>query len=286
MRVSYLIAQVPYLTKKGIKTGLILLLCIASAFLALGVFTLITLNLKAAAQKLKGEEQIEVYLDDQITPAEFHSLLQRMKGLPGVEKVKYKSRREALAQMESFLGEDLLQEPDSIPLPASFLVALGREHRRVEEVTRVAARIEGESGVDDVAFGGTSLMKLDRTISTFLVVDLVLGVCMALVVVVLVASLAGAVAREKAKSIRIMRLLGASGADISLPLLMQGILLGGLGALLGALLLRIGHLAFTSRFSPAEFLPAHLLVAMILWGMILGAAGSFVQARRILRLCR
>jgi cell division protein FtsX len=80
-----------------------------------------------------------------------------------------------------------------------------------------------------------------------------------------------------------MSLLGASSADISLPLLMQGILLGGVGALLGALLLRIGHLVFTSRFSPADFLPAHLLVAMILWGMILGAAGSFVQAKRILR---
>ena len=286
MRVSYLISQVPYLIKRRVKSGLILLLCIAAAFLALGVFTLITLNLKAEAQKLKGEEQIEVYLDDQITSAEFQSLLHKIKRLPGVAEVKYKSRREALAQMESFLGEDLLQEPDSIPLPASFLVALGREGRRFDEVTRVAARIEGESGVEDVAFGGASLMRLDQTISTLLVVDLVLGICMALVVVVLVASLTGTVARERADSIRIMRLLGASGADVSLPHLMQGILFGGLGALLGMLLLRIGYLVFTGRFSPAEFLPAHLLLALILWGMILGAAGSLIQARRILRLCR
>ena len=55
MRVSYLVAQGTYLSKKRIKAGLILLLCIASAFLAFGGFTLITLNLKAAAQKLKGE---------------------------------------------------------------------------------------------------------------------------------------------------------------------------------------------------------------------------------------
>ena len=286
MRFSYLIAQVPYLTKKRIKSGLILLLCIASAFLAFGGFTLITLNLKAAAQKLKGEAQIEVYLDDRITSAEFHSLLKKMKGLPEVEKVKYKSRREALTQMESFLGGDLLQEPDSIPLPASFLVALGGEHRRFEEVTRIAARIEGESGVEDVAFGGTSLLKLDRTISTFLIVDLALGVCMAAVVVLLVAGLVGTAARERAKSIRIMSLLGASGADISLPLLVQGVLLGGLGALLGTLLLRIGHLVFTNQFSPTGFLPTRLLVAMILWGMILGAAGSLIQTKRLLRLWR
>lgn len=284
MRVSHLIAQVPYLTKKRIKSGLVLLLCIASAFLTFGAFTLITLNLKAAAQKLKGEEQIEVYLDDQITSAEFHLLLKKIKGLPGVEKVKYKSRREALAQMESFLGEGILQEPDSIPLPASFLVALGREYRGFEEVTRVAAKIEGESGVEDVAFGGRSLEKLDRTIFTFLVVDLMLGVCLALVVVVLAAGLAGALARERAESIRIMSLLGASGADIWLPHLMQGTLLGGLGALLGMLLLRIGHLIFTSRFLPTEFFPAQLLVAMILWGMILGGAGSFIQVKRLLRL--
>lgn len=284
MRVSYLIAQVPYLIKKRIKSGLILLLCIASAFLAFGGFTLITLNLKAAAQKLKGEAQIEVYLDDQITSAEFHSLLKKMKGLPEVEKVKYKSRREALTQMENFLGEDLLRGPDSISLPASFLVGLRGEHRRFEEVDRVAATIEEERGVEDVAFAGTSLMKLDRTISMFHIVNLTLGVCMALVVVALVASLVGAAARERAESIRIMSLLGASGADISLPLLMQGVFLGGLGALLGTLFLRIGCLVFTSRFSPTGFLPTHLLAAMILWGMALGAGGSLIQAKRLLRL--
>jgi cell division transport system permease protein len=274
------------LAKKRIKSGLILCLCMASVFLAFGGFTLITLNLNAAAQKLKGETQIEVYLDDRITSAEFHSLLQKMKGFPEVEKVKYKSRREALTQMESFLGEDLSREPDSVLLPASFLVALRGENRRFEEVTRVAARIEGESGVEDVAFGGTSLKKLDRTISMFCVVDLGLGVCMALVVVVLVAGLVGAAARERAESIRIMSLLGASGADISFHLLMQGTFLGGVGALLGTLFLWIGYLVFTSQFSSTGFLPAHLLVAMILCGMALGAGGSLIPVRRLLRLWR
>ncbi|UCB52086.1 MAG: hypothetical protein JSV10_08870 [Candidatus Zixiibacteriota bacterium] len=286
MRVSYLIKQILYQNKKRSSSSVILLLCIASAFLVFGGFALITLNLRTAAQKLKGEVQIEVYLTDQITSLEFHALLQKMRGFPEVEKVTYRSKREALTQMESYLGEDLLQGLDLSPFPASFLLGLREEHRRFKKVARVASRMQGEEGVDEVVFAGAWLKKLDRTISKFLIIDLVLGTCMALAIVLMVANLVGATVRTKAESIRIMSLLGASGADISLPLLMQGIFLGGLGALLSVLFLRAGYLILTSQFSGIEFLPAHLLLGMILWGMALGAGGSLIPARRLLRAWR
>jgi cell division transport system permease protein len=260
----------------------VLLLCIASAFLAFGAFALITLNLRAVAQKLKGEVQIEVYLNDDINSPEFHSLLQKMRGFPEVEKVKYRSRREALTQMENYLGEDLLQRLDSSPLPASFLVSLREEQRQSERVALVASKIQGKEGVEEVVFGGTWRKKLDWAISMFLIIGLALGTCMALAVVMMVANLMGGVVRLRTESIRIMSLLGASGADVSLPLLMEGISLGGLGALLGMLFLWTAYLIFTSQFSGIRFLPVYLVLGMVAWGMALGAGGSLIPARRLL----
>ncbi len=262
---------------------MILLLCIASAFLAFEGFLLITLNLRAAVQNLKGELQIEVYLNDHITSLEFHSLLQKMRGFPEVEKVRYRSKREALTRMENYLGEDLLQGLDSSPLPASFLVSLREEYRRFERVARVASGIQKEDGVEEVVFGGTWLKKLDRAVSVFLMIDLALGACMALAIVMIVANLMGVTVRLRAESIRIMNLLGAGSADISLPFLIQGVSLGGFGALLGILFLWAGYLIFTSQFLAIRFLPVHMVVGMVVWGMALGAGGSLIPTMRLLR---
>jgi cell division transport system permease protein len=286
MRVSYLIKQASCQTKKKLNSRLILLFCIASAFLAFGAFALITLNLRVMAQKLKGNVQIEVYLDDHITSLEFHSLLQKMRGLPEVEKVKYRSKREALTQMENYLGEDLLPEQDSSPLPASFLVSLREEYLRFEQVVRVVSRIQKEDGAEEVVFGGTRLKKLDRAISMFLIIDSALGTCMALAIVMIVANLMGAAVRLRTESIRIMSLLGASAADIFLPFLIQGISLGGLGALFGVSFLWAGYLVFGSQFSGVRFLPVQVVTGMIVWGMALGAGGSLIPARRLLRARR
>ena len=262
---------------------MILLLCIASAFLAFEGFLLITLNLRAAVQNLKGELQIEVYLNDHITSLEFHSLLQKMRVFPEVEKVKYRSKREALTRMENYLGEDLLPGLDSSPLPASFLVSLREEYRRFERVARVASGIQKEDGVEEVVFGGTWLKKLDRAVSVFLMIDLALGACMALAIVMIVANLMGVTVRLRAESIRIMNLLGAGSADISLPFLIQGVSLGGIGALLGMLLLWVGYLILTSQFLAIRFLSVHMVVGMVVWGMALGAGGSLIPTMRILR---
>ncbi|MGB2990433.1 MAG: permease-like cell division protein FtsX [Candidatus Zixiibacteriota bacterium] len=283
MRISCLIKQAFCQTEKRFNSQLLLLLCIASAFLAFGGFLLITLNLRAAVQNLKGEVQIEVYLNDHITSPEFHSLLQKMRVFPEVEKVRYRSKREALTQMENYLGEDLLPGQDSSPLPASFLVSIREEHRRFEPVARVAFRVQKEEGVEEVVFGGTWLKKLDRVISVFLMIDLALGTCMALAIVMIVANLTRVTVRLRAESIRIMSLLGASSADISLPLLILGISLGGFGALLGILFLWAGYLTFTSQFLAIRFLPVHMVVGMVVWGMALGAGGSLIPTMRLLR---
>lgn len=283
MRASYLIRQGLQELKEKPSSHLVLILCMASCFLAFGCFALITLNLRAGEQKLRSRVQIEVYLNDDITSLELHSLIQKMRRSPEVEKVKYRSKREALTQMEDYLGEDVSEGLDPSPLPASFLVSLKEEHRRFDRMAWVASRLQKEKGVEEVVFGETYLKKLDRTISMFLIIDLILGVCMALAVIMMVTNLARFLIRTRAESIRTMSLLGASGADISLPLLMQGITLGGLGALLGTSFLWVGYLIFTSHFSGISFLPVNMVLGMIVWGMVLGAGGSLIPARRLLR---
>ena len=101
MRITYLVKQTFYELKRRWGFNLILVVCIASSFLVFNTFLLITQNLKSVEQKLKGEVQIEVYLNDDITPLQLHLLLWSIKRFPEVEKVEYRSKQKALAQFET-----------------------------------------------------------------------------------------------------------------------------------------------------------------------------------------
>ena len=284
MRISYLIRRALYGLKRRWGFNLILVVCIASSFLVFGSFLLITQNLKAVEQKLKGEVQIEVYLNDDITPLQLHLLLWSIKRLPEVEKVDYRSKQEALAQLKDYLGEDLVEGLDSNPLPASFLLSLKREHRGSEQVAEVASKVESKEGVEDVEFGGAWRKKLDQAISIFLIGDIIFGIFIAIAVIMIVSNFMRVVVLCQAESIRIMYLMGASKADISFPLLVQGMLLGGAGASVGILFLWSGYLIFQSQILSLTFLPFHMIFGLIGWGMILGAGGSSVSLREHLEI--
>ncbi|KPL00880.1 MAG: hypothetical protein AMJ91_02875 [candidate division Zixibacteria bacterium SM23_73_3] len=279
MRVFYLIGQALYGLKRRWSFNLILMVCIASSFLVFDTFLLITQNLKSVEQKLKGEVQIEVYLNDDITTLQLHLLLQSLKGFPEVEKVEYRSKQEAWTQLENYLGKDLLEGLDSNPLPASFLLGLKREHTGFEQVAEVASKIKSKEGVEDVEFGGTWLKKLDQVIFISFVVDIIFGIFIAIAVVMIVSNFMRVVVLSQAESIHIMSLMGASKGYISFPLLVQGLLLGGAAAWVGVLFLWVGYLLFASQILAIAFLPFYMIPALIGWGMILGALGSFFSIR-------
>ena len=276
MRVSYLISQALRAMKGSWRTNLALLLCVASSFLVFGSFLLITQNLKTVEQKLKGEVQIEVYLDQDITPLQLHLLLQSMRRFPEVERVKYRSQREALVQLGNYLSKELLDELETNPLPASFLLGLREGFKGFEEVAGVASRLKSRDGVEDVEFGGGWLQNLDRASFILLTVDVLFGIFIAVVVIMMVSGFMRMVVLMRAESMQIMSLMGASTKDISLPLIMQGWLLGGGGALLGMLFLGAGYLLFTHQVIAVDFLPFSQILGMIAWGTLLGAGGGLL----------
>ena len=91
--------------------------------------------------------------------------------------------------------------------------------------------------------------------------------------------------------IEIMQLVGAPIAYVRGPFVFEGIIQGGVGALLASLLLWAIFVAGRARFGAmaAEalgltrltFLPAEVWLLLIIGGMLLGCLGGFVVARRV-----
>ena len=280
MRISYLIRQVLNALSRRWSFNLVLAVCIASSFLVFNTFLLITHNLQIVTQKLKGEVQIEVYIKEDLNPPQIDSLLKTMQSFPEVEKVEYRSKDEAFAQLENYLGKEFLEGIDSNPLPASFLLSLRKEHRGFEQIAKVASKAEDHEGVEEVEFGGEWLRKLDQAISIFLMVDIVFGIFITSAITLIVSSFMRVVALSQAESIQVMNLMGASSKDIFLPLCIHGMILGGVGSTLGLLFAWAGYLIFSTKIITITFLPFYMILGLIIWGMILGAGGSFLSIRK------
>jgi cell division transport system permease protein len=280
MRITYLFKQAFHGLSKKWSVNLILVFSFASSFLVFNIFLLITHNLHGVAQKLRGRVQVEVYLNEGITSEQISSLGKIIRNFPEVEKMEYRSKEEAFIQMENYLGKDLLEGLDSNSLPASFLVSLKKEDRGFQPIALVASKARKQEGVGDVEFGGEWLKKLDQALFIFFLVDLIFGIFITLAVTLIVSNFMRILVLSQTESIRIMSLLGASQKDIAFPFLIQGFILGGVGAVLGLLLIWASYSIFSTRIIAIAFLPLYMIGGLIIWGMLLGAGGGFLSIRK------
>ena len=87
-----------------------------------------------------------------------------------------------------------------------------------------------------------------------------------------------------------MQLVGAPGAYIRGPFVMEGVLQGGLGALLAVAVLAMTFFALRARYlvplasainlTSVQFLPVELCLLLVVGGMAVGCLGGAVAAWR------
>ncbi len=280
MRLGYMIKQTVCGILQKWRANLAMVFCLALSFLVLTAFVLITLNLRGISQKLKGDIEVEVYLDDSITPQQIQYLRSNIQSYPEVENVTYKSKEAAFIQMEKYLGKEVTTGLDSNVTPASFQVALKKEYKKYQQISLLAAKIQDQAGVEETEFGGEWLRKLDKTFKVFFGLDLIFGILVTLSVALMVSNSMKVAILSQAESIQVMNLLGASRKDIYLPFLLQGMIMGGLGAVMGLLLIWVGYTLFCMNFMKITFFSFYQMPALVLWGIVSGAGGSFWSVKK------
>jgi cell division transport system permease protein len=279
MRISCSVRQALARIVVRWRRRLAFIVCIALGFLVLDLFLLFGLNLRKLEGEVKGQVQMEVYLNDDITSLQLHMLLQSLKRLQAVKQVEYRSPGNALVQMQDFLGTGISEGLGAGALPASLLLSLESEYRGFEQVAGLATRLSKQEGVEDVEFGETWLRQADRNIHVLFLGVIVFGIIMIVTLVTILANFMRWELRSETQIVQAMRLLGASRGDVSFFLMIQGLLLGGVGAFGGIVCLWIVHSAFTRAVSSIDFLPAPGTLALIAGGTILGMLASYLWSR-------
>jgi cell division transport system permease protein len=181
---------------------------------------------------------------------------------------------------------------DHNPFPASFEARLNaRAQATPAAIDNLVTSVTGMAGVADVRYDRRWLARLTAVIRVVRTMGIVIVTLLALASALTVASVVRLAAAARRDEIEIMQLVGAPMAYIRGPFIAEGLLQGGLGALLAVLMLIAAFAALRARVGSAltetvglagmSFVPVELLLLLVLGGMALGSIGGLIVARSV-----
>lgn len=259
---------------------------IAFSLFVFGLFGLVALNIRLAIRNVAERVEVVGYLK-RGTGTEMVTLaMSDIEGIPQVERVTLVTEADALARARRELREfqDIFQDLEANPLPASLEIRLKPQYRDEKSAAKVAEMIRGFAFIDDVRFGQDWIQKLDRLRNIAGAVAFVIGAAFALVAVIIIGTTIRMAVLQRTREIAIMRLVGATDGFVRMPFLLEGLFKGVLGGLVavGLSWSTWALIGTNTTLHPAFFTPEQA-AAGIAAGGVIGLLGSAVSVGRHLR---
>jgi cell division transport system permease protein len=179
---------------------------------------------------------------------------------------------------------------DANPLPASYEVRLQPHAATSTGVDELAQKLRATAGVADVRYDRQWLERLASTIEIVRFVGLAFAGVLVMAAALTVATVVRLALHARRDEIEIMQLVGAPTAYIRGPFVVEGVMQGGIGAVVALILLLVTYralrgvylmpLAAALNLSSVRFLSLGLCVVLLLGGMLVGCLGGFVASRK------
>lgn len=271
---------------------------IATCLFLLGIFYVLISNFQNMVYHAESNVGITVFFEEGITESRIGEIQKQIETYDMVEKVTYVSAEKAWErfQKEMYTENGVIEDTFGGENPLEDSASLEVYLKEVSGQKQISASIQKIDGVRKVnssvtvAHGLTSFNALVTYVSVTVIALLVM------VSVFLISTAVATGIRVRRDEIAIMKYIGATNLFVKLPFLVEGIVIGLIGAALPLLLLWflyermiqfiLGHFSVLAQWltfveTEAEFrvlIPMSLLV-----GVGIGFLGSVVSVRKHLR---
>lgn len=276
--------------RRGFRTALMAVITIAAAFLVLGGFLLLTLNMERAFARWQEASEFSIYLDDRATPEQRDTILKTLQGSSQVAAADVVSKDQALARFKQSFGAlaDATAEMPNNPLPASVEVRL-RANADPAAVDTLATQMASAPGVSDVRYDRMWMERLRQAASLVRTWGFVLAALFVGAAALTVASVVRLAMVARRDEIHIMQLVGAPYVYIRGPFVVEGLIQGGVGAAIAVaglwivfgMVRRSATSWLGGAIDPASlgFLSLPMALGLVVAGMGVGSLGGFIAAR-------
>ncbi|MGP4076776.1 permease-like cell division protein FtsX [Halobacillus sp. K22] len=262
--------------------------------LLVGVFAALLLNLNHIGSQIEENVEVRVFMDLTLEEPGQNELKDKLQNIPEVDTVTFQSKEEGLEKLIDSLGEEgevFESLKDENPLNDVYIV----KTEKPEDTIQVAQSIKNFENVEKVEYAKETVQRL------FNVMDIARNIGIAIIAgllftaMFLIANTIRITIVARKKEIGIMKMVGATNWFIRWPFLVEGILIGMLGAAIPIAVVVFGYRYLfqevTARYPTlfVELLPVYpfvweVSILLILMGVIIGLWGSFTSIRKYLKV--
>ena len=214
-------------------------LVLAAALALPAALMVVTDNLERLADQFDAPGTLTAFL----APGGDHpraTLEQRLEGLSGVRDVTFIPPQKALAEASRLLElGDALEGLDRNPLPGSFEVTVGGQHRSPARMAALAETVGQWDGVDQVQYDRRWVERFQAGVGFLRRVGWVTGILLGGVVVLIIGNTIRLAVANRRREIELIKMIGGTDSFVRLPFLYNGLLQGLLAALVAGVLVAI-----------------------------------------------
>ena len=272
---------------------------VTAVLLVLGLSLLTIININSLADYIESSVEIKAFLEEELDSSQVQTIGERIARVQGVKEIDFETKEMALQKYREQLGDDgsLLEglEGENNPFPSSYIV-------KVEDpntIGSIADEIAVFKGVEEVQYGKDVVEKLLASTNLIRVVGTVLICILAFISVFIISNTIKMTVVARRKEIRIMKYIGATDSFIRFPFIIEGLMMGIIGAAFasgmvaaiynyfyksmhssfgGIFVMISGYLA---PYSQSLYDTSLILLGV---GMVIGVAGSGISLRRFLKV--
>ncbi len=267
---------------------------VTSSLFIFGVMLCVVLNLNNIMVKTQDQfNAVNVYLNDELEGAAIQELGLKIKELDNVAGVVYESKEDALLKLKERWGDKAyLLDGIENPLQNSYIV----EIKAPEKASQLVSAIDELAGVSETRYYKDVIDRLAAMVKTINQFGLLLMIVLVFVSIFIISMTIRLTIDARKNEIFIMKYMGATNWFVRWPFIIEGLILGFIGALIAIGLTQITYhfmynflisndIAFINGYIlRIEDIIRNIVAVFLAMGIGIGTVGSVASVRQYLEV--
>lgn len=280
---------------------------VAASLLIFGVFILAILNFESFLETIKEKPEIRIFCRYELEEEDISPIEQEIKGSLKIKEYKMISKKEALEDLKEFMQtkyitsdedddiertieEDVLEGLDESFMPISFEIKL----HDINDVENVVSQFSCMAGVENIRYSQKGMSIIKNFVYWFNIICVLLIILLLITSIFIISNTIKIAVFARRKEIDIMKYIGATNWFIRWPFIIEGIIVGFLGAGLGFVIVGMIYNSLSTQINSSfensdlgfiQFLrPENIGIEIILIyfgiGFFVGIFGSMISLRK------
>lgn len=269
--------------------------CISITLIVVSLSLILSLNVENFSKDIKSEVTVVVFLNRDISEEGLKTFENDLNKIDNIDSYEFKSKKDAQKELmkEKKVFEKIMStwEEGENPLKDSYLIKV----KDILEIKKTANSINDLENVELVDYGEKMNENLINAFSLVEKICIVIVGILVFVTVFLIINTIKLTIFNRKREISIMRLVGASNFTIKTPFVIEGMIIGAIGAIIPIIVTIYGYMMVYNKLNGKIFsnlfrlvLPSPFVykISLIIFGLgiLVGMIGSARAVRKYLKV--